>query len=119
MHDWEKFNETSLPEKEEFYSHLNIEDITEADHTHSKRDWKDFEIKIILNYHDLCVQSDALLLADIFGKFRNMCLDTYEIDPAIFIFCTRISIKISFKRKQIRIIFFNVYRHAINGKKRN
>ena len=47
MHDWEKFNETSLPEKEEFYSHLNIEDITEADHTHSKRVWKDFEIKII------------------------------------------------------------------------
>ena len=23
MDDWEKFNETSLPEKEDFYSHLN------------------------------------------------------------------------------------------------
>ena len=29
--DWEKFNETLLPEKESFYSHLNMEDITDAD----------------------------------------------------------------------------------------
>ena len=45
MDDWEKFNETLLPEKEDFYSHLNIEDITDADYTHSKRVCKDFEIK--------------------------------------------------------------------------
>ena len=27
--DWEKFNETSLTEKIDFYSHLNMEDITD------------------------------------------------------------------------------------------
>ena len=32
--DWEKINETSLPEKERFYSHLNMEDITDADYAH-------------------------------------------------------------------------------------
>ena len=32
MDDWEKFNETSLPEKEDFYSNLNMEDITDADY---------------------------------------------------------------------------------------
>ena len=31
MDDWEKFKETSLPEKKDFYSHLNMEDITDAD----------------------------------------------------------------------------------------
>ena len=31
MDDWEKFNETNLPEKEEFCSNLNMEDITDAD----------------------------------------------------------------------------------------
>ena len=31
MDDWEKFNEMSLPEKEEFYNHLNMEDNTDAD----------------------------------------------------------------------------------------
>ena len=45
MDDWEKFNETSLPEKEEFYSNLNIEDITDAAYAHAKEVCKDFEIK--------------------------------------------------------------------------
>ena len=31
MDGWEKFNETTLPEKEELYRNLNIEDITDAD----------------------------------------------------------------------------------------
>ena len=55
MDDWEKFNDsknfrkfknwikkTSLPEKEDFYSHLNIEDITNADYEHVKIVCKDF-----------------------------------------------------------------------------
>ena len=42
MDDWEKFIEISLFEKEEFYSHLNMEDITDADYVHAKRVWKDF-----------------------------------------------------------------------------
>ena len=43
--DWEKFNETSLPEKKDFDSDLNMEDITDADDAHAKRVCKDFEIK--------------------------------------------------------------------------
>ena len=45
MNDWEKFKEKLLPEKEDFYSHLNMEDITDADYTHAKRVCKDFEKK--------------------------------------------------------------------------
>ena len=45
MDDWEKFNEMSLPEKKTFYSHLNMEDITDTDYVHVKRFCKDFEIK--------------------------------------------------------------------------
>ena len=45
MDDWEKFNETSLPEKEDFYSHLNMENITDAHYVHAKRSCKNFEIK--------------------------------------------------------------------------
>ena len=45
MDDWEKFNEATLPEKEEFYSNFNIEDISDADYAHAKRVCKDFEIK--------------------------------------------------------------------------
>ena len=66
MDDWEKFNETSLSEKEDFYSHLNLEDISDPDYTNAKRVCKDFE------YHDLYVQSDTFLLADVFKNFRNI-----------------------------------------------
>ena len=61
MDDWEKFNEESVPEKENFYSHLNMEDITHTDDVHTKRVCKDFEIKNLGQYHDLHVQSDTLL----------------------------------------------------------
>ena len=45
MDDWEKFNETSLPVKEDFYSHMNMdmEDITDADYAHAKRVCKEFK----------------------------------------------------------------------------
>ena len=77
MHDWEKFNETSLPEKEDFYSRLNMEDITDAYYDHAKRVCKGFEIKNLGEYHALYVQSDMLLLADVFENFRNMCVLKY------------------------------------------
>ena len=73
-------------QKEDFYSYLNIEDITGAEYTHSKRVWKDFEIKKLEDYHDSRVQSDTLLLADVFEKFQNMFLETHEIDPVHFHF---------------------------------
>ena len=84
MNDLEKLNETKLPEKEDFYSHLNMENITEADYAHAKRVCKDFEIKKLREYDDLYVHDDTLLLADVFENFRNMCINTYELDPANF-----------------------------------
>ena len=72
MADWEKLNEISLPEKGNFYSHLNMEDMTDADYAHIKRVCKDFEIKNLGEYYDLYVQSDTLLLADVFENFRNI-----------------------------------------------
>ena len=85
MGEWEKFNETTLPEKEEFYSNLNMEDITDADYLHVKRVCKDFEIKKIGEYRDLYLKSDTLLLADVFENFRKMCLKIYHLDPAKFL----------------------------------
>ena len=65
MDDWEKFNEATLPEEEEFYRNLNMEEITDADYMHGKRVHKDFEIKNLGEYHDLYLESDTLLLADV------------------------------------------------------
>ena len=85
MDDWEKFNERTLPEKEEFYSNLNMEDITDADYMHAKRVCKGFEIKKLGEYHDLYLKSDTLLLPDVFENFRKMCLKIYHLDPVKFL----------------------------------
>ena len=80
MDEWEKINKTSLPEKEDFYSHLNMEDIIAADYVQAKRVCKDFEIKNLGEYHDLYLHSNTLLLADVFENIRNMCIKIYELD---------------------------------------
>ena len=85
MDSWERFDETSLPDKEAFYSSLNMEDTTDVDHRHAKREFKNLNNKNLGNYHDLYVQSDTLLLADVFGIFRNKCIEIYELDSAHFL----------------------------------
>ena len=52
-------------------------DITDVDYAHAKRVCKDFQIKTLGEYHDLYVQNDTLLLADVFENLKNMCLDIY------------------------------------------
>ena len=84
MDGQKKLSETSLPEKEDFYSNLNIEDIAAADYAHAKRVCKDFEMKNV-EYHDLYVESNTLLLADISENCKNMRLKIYEPDPANFL----------------------------------
>ena len=85
MDDWERFNETMLPSKESFYSELNLEDITDEDYAHAQKVWKVFKIKNLGEYHDLYVQSDTLLFADVFEKFRETYLEIYQLDPAHFL----------------------------------
>ena len=46
---------------------------------------KSFEIKNLGEYHDLYVQSNTLLLADVFENFRNMCIKIYQLDSVIFL----------------------------------
>ena len=56
-----------------------MEDITDADYAHAKRVSKDFKIKNLGEYHDLYVQSNILLLADVFDNFKNMRLEKHEL----------------------------------------
>ena len=85
MDDWEKFNETSSPEKEEFYSNLNVEEITDSDYSHAKRICKNLEIKDLGEYHDFYLKSDSLLLHGVFVNWKKICLKIYELHPANFL----------------------------------
>ena len=80
MDSFEKFNE-KLPSKEEFYSILNDEDITDDQYKHAQNVWNTFNLKNMGEYHDLYLKSDILLLADVFENFRKTCLQYYKLDP--------------------------------------
>ena len=71
MDAWKKFNQDKLPPMKNFYSELTMENITNSDYRHAQIVFKKFNNKNIGDYHDLYVQSDVLLLTDVFENFRN------------------------------------------------
>ena len=85
MDSWKRFKEESLPDKESFYSELNKEGITDEDYAHAQKVWDALNIKNLGEYHDLYVQSDTSLLADVFENFRDKCIEIYKLDPAHFL----------------------------------
>ena len=80
MDTLERLKETKLPPKEAFYSKLNNEDIIDEDYAHAQKVWRMFKMGHFQDYHNLYNKTDALLLADVFESFRNIC--NYELDPA-------------------------------------
>ena len=80
-----KFHENTILPQEAFYSELNLEGISVAGYEHFKNVWEAFEIKNIGEYHDLYVQCDQLLLADVFKNFRDKSIEINGLDPAHFL----------------------------------
>ena len=70
--------------KKYFYSELNLEDISDKDYLHAQKVFEEL-YKDIGDCHDLYVQTDTLLLADVFEKFRDTCIEIYGLDPSYFL----------------------------------
>ena len=81
MDSFDKFEDTVLPTKDQFYSLLNDEHISDEDYNHAQKVWKTFSMNNMGDYHDLYLQSDILLLVDVFENFRKTCLEYYKLDP--------------------------------------
>ena len=109
MDSWEKFNETALPSKKDFYSNLNLEDISDEDYTHAQKVWDVFEIKNLGEYHGLYVQSDTSLLPDVFENFRNMCLNINELDPVYFVSAPGLAWKACLKKTKVELELITDY----------
>ena len=103
MDTWEKFDETSLPDEKSFYSSLAMENISDIGYRHGNNVFQKFKLNNLGEYHDLFVQSDTLLLADVFESFRKTCIEVYELDPANFLSVPGLAWQACLK-KQIRII---------------
>ena len=79
--------------------------IIDADYTHRKIVCKNFEIKILEKCNGLYVQSNILLLADVFASFRNICLERYKLDPARFLTAPGLAWKADLKNTKVKLDF--------------
>ena len=92
MNSFERFNEEKLPAKKYFYSSIKdgkigddgkISDghISVKDYLTCEKTWDKFEMKNMVDYHDLYLKENVLLLADVFEKFIATYLKYYGLDP--------------------------------------
>ena len=109
MDNWERFDETSLPNKESFYSSLNMENIDDIDYRHGNNMFKKCKLKNLGEYHDLYVQSENLLLADVFENFKNMCIKVYELDPAHFLSLPGLAWQACLKKTNVKLELLTDY----------
>ena len=103
MDSWEKFDEDKPTSREDHYSNLNLENIMEEDCKHVDKVWDTFKIKNSGEYHDLYVQSDTLLLTDIFENFRSTFLEIYQLDPAYFVSLPGLAWQACLKKTRVKL----------------
>ena len=80
-----------------------MEGITDVDYRLGKTVFEYLINKNLGDSHDLYVQSDTLLLADVFENFRNMCIKVYELDPAHFLSAPELAWQACLKRTKVKL----------------
>ena len=103
MDSWQRFDEISLPDKEAFHSNLNMEDITDLNYRHEKTVFEYLINKNLGDYHDLYVQSDTLLLADVFEMLETCVLKYMSL--ILFICCLppRLAWQACLKKTEVKL----------------
>ena len=86
-----------------------MEDIDDIDYRHGNNVFNKFKLNNSGDYHDLYVQSDTLLLADVFENFRDMCLKEYELDPAHFLSLPGLAWQACLKKTNIELELLTDY----------
>ena len=82
---------------------MYLEDITAKDYTHAQKVFEELKLKSHGGYHDLYVQSNTLLPADVFGNFRNKCIEIYQLDPAYFLSAPGLAWQACLKKTVVRL----------------
>ena len=117
MDDWEKFNEISLPGKEDFYSNLNMEGIIDTDYTQTKGVCKDFEKKIRRISWFIGWKQHITVSRCAWELWKIESWNIWAWSCKIY-FSSWISMTNSFKKYWSNIRSFNWYQYAINGRRK-
>ena len=75
------FSEKVLPPKKSFFNQLKEEHISDEDYDKAQTVFKATNCKSLLDYMEIYVKTDTLILCDVFENFRDLCLNYYGIDP--------------------------------------
>ena len=108
MDSWERFNETSLPPKKDFYSELTLEDISDKDYEHTQKVFKEY-CTDMGDYHDLYVETDTLLLANVFEKIKDKWIETYGLDPSCFYSVPGLAWQACLKKTEVKLELLTDY----------
>ena len=84
LDNFEKLNETKLPNIEEFFDIDKLKHCSQEDYDKANQIWNMFQCKTIKDYLAIYLKCDVLILADIIECFRNMCLQYYGLDPVYY-----------------------------------
>ena len=103
IESFQKFNHKQLPPKEEFYSILTDEGISDVQYQHGQNVCNTFNMRTMGEYHDLYLKSDILLLADVFENFRKTCLQYYNLDPCHYFTSPGLSWDVMLKMTGIKL----------------
>ena len=112
MGSWERYNETFLPPKKNFYSELILEDIIDADYLHAQKVFNEY-CKYIGDYHNLYLQTDTLLLADVFKIFRDKYIEIYGLDPSYFYSAPVLAWQACLKKTDVELELLTDYQNLL------
>ena len=113
MDDASKMNCEALPTIEEFYNKKDDEHISEEDYQHAQCVWEYFRCQTFKDYHELYLQTDVMLLTDVFEEFRSMCLGEYKVDPAQYVSLPAMSWDSMLKQTRVSLELFQPQTHSI------
>ena len=88
---------------------MYLEDITDKDYAYAQKLLGKSKLKNLGDYHDLYVQSNTLLLADVFENFRNKCIEIYELDPAHFLSAPGLAWQACLKKTGVKLELLTDY----------
>ena len=101
--DISKLQDKQLPCRGKFFDELRGERVSEDDYRRAREVWDAFNCTSLGDYCNLYLQSDVLLLADVFENYRDLCLKTYKLDPAQYFTAPGLSWDAMLKFTRVRL----------------
>ncbi|QKS69572.1 PolB [Drosophila-associated adintovirus 2] len=121
LDSFSKLTERQLPSRDLFYNSLNYEECSIEDYEFAQQVWQNFNCKTLSDYLKLYLESDVIILADVFENFRTICHSIYKLDPINYVTAPSISWDAMLKYTKVKLELisnsdiYNFLKLAIRG----